>query len=60
MSALRTHYAGEARAEWANLLAMAAQGGRPVQLRTVKRLGRAADVARAEVDRVAAEIGAVR
>jgi len=58
VSARRTLYAAEAAADWQNLLAMAAQGGRPVQLRTVKRLARAAGVPSAEVTRVAAAIGA--
>lgn len=59
MSLLGETYRAEERAEWENLLAMAAQGGRPVLLRTVKRLGRKAGVPAAEVARVAAKIGAV-
>ncbi|TAK26748.1 MAG: hypothetical protein EPO40_19710 [Myxococcaceae bacterium] len=58
MSALRATYSGEARAEWENLLVMAALPGRPVALRTVRRLGRAAGVDASEITRVAREIGA--
>ena len=58
MNALRALYAAEARAEWQNLLAMADLPGRRPSLRVVRRLGRAAGVASAEVARVAAEIGA--
>ena len=58
MSPRRTLYAAEARKEWANLLTMATQPGRRPSLRLVRRLGREADVPRAEVDRVAALIGA--
>lgn len=57
MSAARVHYAAEARADWQNLLEMAAQGGRPVALRTVQRLGRRAGLDAAEVARVAAALG---
>lgn len=59
MSPLGETYRAEERAEWENLLAMAAQGGRPVRRRDVQRLGRKAGVPAAEVARVAAEIGAV-
>lgn len=51
--------AAEARAEWDNLCTMGRAGGRPVPVRTVRDLGRAAGVDAAEVARVAAEIGAV-
>lgn len=58
MSALRETYRAEERAEWENLLVMARLPGRPVALRTVRRLGRAAGVDAAEIARVAREIGA--
>jgi len=58
VSPRRTLYAAEARADWQNLFVMAAEGGRPVLRRTVKRLGRAAGVPSTEVARVADEIGA--
>lgn len=60
MSPLRETYAREERADWENLLVMAALPGRRVTLRTVRRLGRAAGVSAAEIARVAAEIGAVQ
>jgi len=59
VSPVRATYAAEATADWQNLLVMAAKGGRPVLLRTVKLLGRKAGVSAAEVARVAREIGAV-
>ncbi|MFA9271215.1 MAG: hypothetical protein ACEQSX_10735 [Baekduiaceae bacterium] len=59
MSLLRETYAAEARAEWANLLAMAAQPGRRVLARTVRRLGRAAGVDAAEVALAIVTTGAV-
>lgn len=58
MISLAETYRAEERAEWANLLVMARLPGRPVALRTVRRLGRAAGVSAAEIARVAAEIGA--
>lgn len=59
MSPLRATYAAEERADWNNLLAMAAEGGRPLAFATVKRVGRKAGVPMDEIKRVAAEIGAV-
>ncbi len=59
MIGLAETYRTEERAEWANLLVMAALPGRRVLLRTVRRLGREAGIPRAEVDRVAAAVGAV-
>ena len=48
-SALRETYSAAARAEWCNLLTMAALPGRRVDVRTVRRLARAAKVGAAEV-----------
>lgn len=59
MIGLAETYRAEERAEWQNLLVMAALPGRRVTLRTVRRLGRAAGVSAPEIARVAREIGAV-
>lgn len=50
--------AAEARAEWANLLAMLAQPGRRPDAARVERMGRAAKVSAAEIRRVVATLGA--
>jgi hypothetical protein len=50
--------AAEAAAEWANLLAMLAQPGRRPDAARVARMGRAAKVARAEIARAVALLGA--
>lgn len=60
MSPLRTLYAAEARAEWANLLAMAAEDGRRPSVRVVRRLGRAAGVTPATIAAAIVVTGAVR